>query len=343
VIDIDMARHSPAPVRGLDAAGAELTYLDSPYRGIPSDANGAIDAAINPLAANRGGRPLANGVTASLETKHSAPLGQHAAAMLNPRVTAWSTRGGANGSNVVLQSGTLNLLFGNFAIEAGRDYTIFGQSPSGGLLLSNNAPTLDMVRISNDRPASLPWWFRVLGPASGTLFVADFGDKRQIHPRAKLAGYHVAFLPNPRFEFGAEVLDAMGGRGGQPASFGDRIVDAVPLIDAIFRSGTDFEFSNKMAGIDFHWRMPSWQGFELYGEGGCGRLRYSPTAQRAARGQWLPARRISHLHTRLREPRCPRRISSNWYSVLHTHRLPTLGARHYRSAIRWVQGRSQAT
>ena len=59
----------------------------------------------------------------------------------------------------------------------------------------------------------------------------------------------------------------MGGRGGQPASFGDRIVDAIPLIDAIFRSGTDFEFSNKMAGIDFHWRMPSWRGFELYGEG----------------------------------------------------------------------------
>jgi hypothetical protein len=74
-------------------------------------------------------------------------------------------------------------------------------------------------------------------------------------------------LPNPRFEFGVEVLDAMGGRGGQPASFGDRVVDALPLIDAIFRSGTDFQFSNKMAGIDFHFRMPSWRGFELYGEG----------------------------------------------------------------------------
>jgi len=267
VIDIDMARHAPAPVRVLDAAGAELTYLDSPYRGIPSDANGVIDAAINPLAANRGGRPLANGVTASLETKHRAPLGRHVAVMLNPRATAWSTRGGADGSNVRLQSATANLLFGNFAIEAGRDYVVFGQSPSGGLLLSDNAPTLDMVRISNDRPASLPWWFRVLGPAGGTLFVSDLGDERQIHPRAKLAGYKVAFLPNPHFEFGAEVLDAMGGRGGQPASFGDRIVDAVPLIDAIFRSGSDFEFSNKMAGIDFHWRMPTWHGFELYGEG----------------------------------------------------------------------------
>jgi hypothetical protein len=108
---------------------------------------------------------------------------------------------------------------------------------------------------------------RLLGPIRASLFVADLGDEFQIHPRAKLAGYHIAFLPHPRFEIGVEVLDAMGGRGGQPASFGDRIVDAIPLIDAIFRSGTDFQFSNKMAGIDFHWRVPSWRGFELYGEG----------------------------------------------------------------------------
>jgi hypothetical protein len=96
-----------------------------------------------------------------------------------------------------LQSATANLLFGNLAIDAGRDYTIFGQSPAGGLLFSDNAPTLDMVRISNDRPAALPWVLRVLGPAGASLFVADLGDDRQIHPRTKLVGYHIAFLPHP--------------------------------------------------------------------------------------------------------------------------------------------------
>src|SRR4029079_4522456 len=83
----------------------------------------------------------------------------------------------------------------------------------------------------------------------------------------KLAGYHIAALPHPRFEIGVEVIDAMGGNGGAPASFGDRLVDVVPLIDALFRSGSDFQFSNKMAGLDFHWRMPSWRGFELYAGG----------------------------------------------------------------------------
>jgi hypothetical protein len=267
----DLERYARASGRLYDAATINLVDLDSPYRAIPADPNGEIDAVINPLAANRGGRPTANGVTSSLETMHSAQLGSPLALTFNPQATARSTRGEVgtprSGSNLRLQSATANLQFGNLAIEAGRDYTIFGQTPSGGLLLSENAPTLDLVRISNDRPAALPWVFRVLGPIRATLFVADLGDTLQIHPRTKIAGYHIAFLPHPQFEIGVEVLDAMGGRGGQPASFGDRIVDAIPLIDAIFRSGTDFQFSNKMAGIDFHWRKQSWRGFELYGEG----------------------------------------------------------------------------
>jgi hypothetical protein len=266
-IESDLSRYSHANERLYDELTIDATGLGSPYRGIPSDPNGEIDATINPLASNRGGRPVADGLTGSIETMHSARLGSHVALLLNPRATAWSARGGSSKVNLKVQAASANFLFGNLAVEAGRDYTIFGQSPQGGLLLSDHAPTMNLVRLSNDRPAVLPWLFRLVGPVRASLFVADLGDERQIHPHTKLAGYHIAFLPHPRFEFGAEVLDAMGGRGGQPASFGDRIVDAIPLIDAIFRSGTDFQFSNKMAGIDFHWRMPSWRGFELYGEG----------------------------------------------------------------------------
>ena len=267
LIDRTLARYAPKSNRPVDAITAELVDLDSPYRAIPGDANGEIDAPVNPLVAYRGGRPVADGLTASLETAHSLTLGSHVALSFSPRATAWSTRGGSAKTNLRVQSAVAHLRFGNVAIEAGRDYTIYGQSPPGGLLLSANAPTMDLVRISSDQPFVLPWLFRLAGPIRASLFVSDLGSERQIHPRTKLAGYHIAFLPHPRFEFGAEVLDAMGGRGGQPASFGDRVVDAIPLIDAIFRSGTDFQFSNKMAGIDFHWRMPSWRGFELYGEG----------------------------------------------------------------------------
>ena len=133
-------------------------------------------------------------------------------------------------------------------------------------MLSENAPALNLVRLSNDRPLVLPWVSRVLGPMRGALFVADLGPNHLPHPHSKLIGYHIAALPHPQFEIGVQVTDAMGGNGGQPASFGDRVLDAIPVVDAL-RTSSDFQFSNKLAGVDLHWRMPRWRGFELYAEG----------------------------------------------------------------------------
>jgi len=266
VIEADVTRYKREENRLLDAIGAEGVTLNSKGRGVPKDDNGELDAVINPLTANRAGRPLPGSTTGSIESRSSATLGSHIALMVNPRAFVGSTEASGAKTDATIQSASLGLLFGNVGIEAGRDYTIFGQSATGGLLLSDNAPTMDLVRIGNDAPFTLPWILRVFGPIRASGFVADLGVD-QIHPHAKLAGYHVAALPHPRFEIGVEVIDAMGGHGGQPASFGDRVIDAVPLIDALFRSGTDFQFSNKMAGLDFHWRMPSWRGFELYAEG----------------------------------------------------------------------------
>ncbi|MDB4877422.1 MAG: Capsule assembly protein Wzi [Gemmatimonadetes bacterium] len=261
----DLARWPRGDNRPIDAVSGEVSELNSPYRQILPDGNGTIEAAINPLAANRSGRNLADGFTAATETFHSATLGSHLALWANPRAVTESFRGGGSTTGLTLHTGGANLLFGNASIAIGRDYAIFGQAPSGGLLLSENAPPLDMVRVSNDAPVTLPWWFRAAGPIRATLLIADLGEHDQIHPHSKLVAYHVAALPVRQFEVGLEVIDAMGGNGGQPASFGDRVLDAIPIFD-VLRAHSDFQFSNKMAGVDFHWRVPSWRGFELYGQ-----------------------------------------------------------------------------
>jgi hypothetical protein len=266
-IAADVAEYTRNGNRAYDAARAEVAELGSPYRPIERDPNGRIDAAVNPLAAYRGGRPLVDGSTSIFETAHSAALGSHLSVTLNPRFTFQFPRNGNSEADLRLQTGAVQALFGNVSIEAGRDYSVFGQSPEGGLLLSENAPPLDMIRVGNDAPFVLPWFLRVVGPIRTSFVVSDLGPYQQIHPHARLAAYHLSFLPHPQFEIGVEVADAMGGRGGQPASFSDRIADAIPLIDAIFRTHSDFEFSNKMAGGDLRWRVPSWRGFELYAEG----------------------------------------------------------------------------
>jgi hypothetical protein len=263
VIAADSARWAPHALRAIDEARIEADEVRSLDRPAPSDPNGSIVATINPLAADRLQRPLSsNGVTGLLETTHSASLGRHLAVEASPEFSGVAG-GGARGE---LRTANADLLFGNFSIEIGRTYGIFGQSPTGGLLLSENAPSLDMIRLSNDRPAGLPWLLRYLGPIKGTVFVAQLRSlERPSHPR--LIGYHISILPHPNFEFGVQVLDEMGGGGGPAASFGDRLEDVVPLIDALFRTRSDFLFSNKFAGVDFHWRVPRARGFELYGEG----------------------------------------------------------------------------
>jgi hypothetical protein len=45
-IGLDLAHFARLHDRVVDAAVAEVVGLDSPYRGIPSDANGVVDAAI---------------------------------------------------------------------------------------------------------------------------------------------------------------------------------------------------------------------------------------------------------------------------------------------------------
>jgi hypothetical protein len=257
----DLARYAANEPRAIDAARAEVAYLDSPYRGIPADSNGSIQATINPLVAYRGGRLLDDETTGAFESDHSATLGPHVAISITPRFSTAGTQ------SVRLQRGAANLLFGNLSIDAGRDFAVFSQAPTGGLLLSENAPPLDMIRLATDRPAPLPWFLRYLGPLQATVLVADLGATDQVHPHSKLVAYRVEAHPHPLFEFGVEVLDETGGNGAPPASFADRAADAFPIIDVAFRPNSDFLFSNKLAGVDFHIRAPSVLGLDLYAEG----------------------------------------------------------------------------
>jgi len=261
VIANDLARYAPHGPRAIDAARAEIVYLDSPYRAIPADSNGSIQATINPLTAYRGGRLLDDETTGAFESDHSATLGPHLALSVTPRLSTAGTQ------SVRLQRGAADFLFGNLSVDVGRDFAVFSQAPIGGLLLSENAPPLDMIRLATDQPAALPWVFRYLGPLQAMVLVADLGVTDQAHPHSKLVAYRVEAHPHPLFEFGVEVLDETGGNGAPPASFADRAADAFPIIDVAFRPNSDFLFSNKLAGVDFHFRAPSVLGLDAYAEG----------------------------------------------------------------------------
>ncbi|HVX39890.1 MAG TPA: capsule assembly Wzi family protein [Gemmatimonadaceae bacterium] len=261
----DLAIYDRPANRPIDWVRAEATELSSPGRAIPAQPTGSIDAQINPLAADRLGRPIADGTSGTIETMHRAELGRHLALSFNPLLYAAAPRGGNATERLRIQSGEVDALFGNLHLDAGRGYALFGEAEDGGLALSTNQPGLDLVRVSTDKPAALPSPFRALGRWRAMLFVADMG-KHQHFPYSQLFGGTVAVQPTANLEFGLHEVNEMGGRGSPPASFGDRVLDVLIVPDQ-FRLNSDFQFSNKMFGGDFRVRVPSWHGFEVYAEG----------------------------------------------------------------------------
>jgi len=267
VIAADLARIASYGTSYLDRADVEQSVMDSPDRRAPSDLNGSIDARINPLTSYREGRPLYDGSTTIVETHHSVNVGRHLAVWAAPIFSVGARRGDGATSQLALQSGGARGEFGNFVVQLARDYEMFGESPTGGSVVSTNAPALDALTITNDRPARLPF-FGWLGPMRGTLFVADLGP-HQNFPHAKLAGWKVSILPHPNFEFALHVESQTGGDGGPAASFVDRALDLVPPIGGLrnlFSNGAgNTDFSNKFAGFDVRLRIPRARGLDIYG------------------------------------------------------------------------------
>lgn len=260
------ARRQPSTpsVARIDRLGAEGTLLASPWRRIPNGGIGGINAIINPLAEDRQGRDYADGATGAADVEGHADFGRYLALNVagETRMLASHGTGTLRGRANVL---SLSTVLRNVRFDVGRDYVQWGPTPRGGLSVSANSPPLDMLRIESDAPFVLPWIFRLVGPVRASLFIADLGVHRE-YPHSKLVGWKVSALPSRRVEIGVTVIDETGGEGAPPASFVDRVTDVVPIIDALFRNKSDFQFSNKLAGGDIRLRIPEARGLELYGE-----------------------------------------------------------------------------
>jgi hypothetical protein len=250
----------------MEAARLTVRATNAAPRRFPPDGLGSIDAWTSPVLGATGNEPIARGVAAMFETRHSFRAARWLVAEARPRiVTPSGARGGPDRAPVIdLEVAYLRAAVGRFALDAGRAELATGQSPLSSLGVSASSPPLLMVRLSNDLPLVLPLVSRITGPVRGTLFVADLGADQNF-PHARLAGWKLNILPHRRLELGVTVLSQQGGGGAPPAAFRERVLDLLPLYDAIFVTDRDFEISNKLSGIEFRHRVP-WRAIEVHGE-----------------------------------------------------------------------------
>lgn len=230
---------------------------------IDSNGLGVLDATENAFASGRQGLPLPQG--AALALMPTAVAGaRNFAALVQPEVVA---QGDARGQELHLRvhRAYARARLRNMALQLGSDAMRWGQSARAPLFISGHAAAFPLVSVGTDTGITLPWLFRLAGPVRGQLFVADLGPTQEPR-RARLAGWQVNMHPWPRFELGVSVLTHTGGQGGPPATFLERVVDLLPVIDALAPQRADLQFSNKIAGGSLRLRVPELSGLDVYYE-----------------------------------------------------------------------------
>jgi membrane-associated phospholipid phosphatase len=173
----------------------------------------------------------------------------------------------------------IGLMVSNYQVSFGKQSLSWGPGDGGSMTLSNNAPPINMFRISRTTPLKLPSILGWLGPMRTEFFfgqlagqeflfnpsgyVGQFGQS--LSPQPFIHGQKISFKPTPNFEFGFHRTTIYGGPG-YPLTFHT-------LISSLFTTGNEnrggrSKPGNRTSGLNFSYRLPRLRNWlTLYGEG----------------------------------------------------------------------------
>jgi hypothetical protein len=110
----------------------------------------------------------------------------------------------------------------NWQILVGKQSLSWAPGLGGSFLWSDNAEPVDMVRVVNSEPFSLPGFLKYLGPMRIDQFFGRLEGGTFI-PHPFIYGNKINFKPLPNLEFGFGRTVTIGGRGGTPLTPGNFI------------------------------------------------------------------------------------------------------------------------
>jgi hypothetical protein len=112
-----------------------------------------------------------------------------------------------------LHKGYLKASYANLELAFGRDTLWWGPASQGDLVLSNNAPPLNLFKLSTPLPFRLPWVYGDLGKWQVAYVIARLEDDRAI-PHALLSALRIAFQPVSYLQFSFTSAFQAFGEGG---------------------------------------------------------------------------------------------------------------------------------
>lgn len=255
----------------LGVPGVAVPARPGPIRLLPIDrAQARVAWASRDLTVpNHQGLRFEEGLNGGLTFESRLQVGDWLTLYLQPELLAHDEFGAAR-----LAQGYVKLTAWNVELVLGRESLWWGPALGGSLVLSNNAPPLDHVRVGAAEPFELPWVGRWLGPTKLLFFVAQL-EARRDHPRARMAGMRATIAPWSFLELGISRTMMFGGEPSPKPDLVDvlRLLFDPPAGDDLAREPQ--LRSNNVFALDADLRLPNvrrWglpaRDLRLYGEFG---------------------------------------------------------------------------
>lgn len=257
-------------LHSLEELDVDFTWTNSESRDIPANNMGTIDARMYPFFDSHEGRHAVPGSNFSLEGESRGNISRFFSFDIHPRFQILNGSQGEEHADLLLHTGYGKLSAWNVELEIGRDTVVWGQGPHGGLLLSDNARPLDMIKLSSDHPFRLPSFLQYLGDMKLSVFVGTLGPE-WVFAYPFFTGAKLSLKPFSFLELGASQALIMGGEGAPSLSFWDGVGEFFAYRPGIgFTPNdigtTDPNLSNRIMGIDVRILLPFLRGTQVYAE-----------------------------------------------------------------------------
>lgn len=192
----------------------------------------------------------------------------HFAAYLEPEVIVRSNPLIDDTFDAGLHKGYLKASYVNLELAVGRDTLWWGPASQGDLVLSNNAPPLNLVKFTTPQPFRLPGPYDGLGEWQITYFVARLEAQREF-PHALLSGLRLTFQPAALVKFGYTNAFQAFGSGGVNLSAGEYLEKIfVPTLNTTGRTVNGLVAYDVVLSVPFIREIPFLKGLKLYWQKG---------------------------------------------------------------------------
>ena len=192
----------------------------------------------------------------------------HFAAYLEPQVIVRSNPLIDDTFDAELQKSYLKADYVNIELEFSRNALSWEPAAQSDLVISNNPPPLNLVKLSTPHPFRLPEPFHDLGAWQFAYFAARLEEHRDF-PHALLSGLRITFQPAALIQFGYTNASQAFGSGGVSLSAGEYLEKIfVPTLDTTRRTVNGVVAYDVVVSVPFIRKLPFLEGLKFYWQRG---------------------------------------------------------------------------